>query len=129
MRFLRMYLNKGQLDGVRLLSEKGVESLLSNQIGDTRISVLTSAVPAITADVDVFPGIAKSHSMGFMRVDEDVSGMRSAGSQFWAGVLNTHFWFDPKKNVAAVILTQSLPFAEPRFMGAYERFERAVYAR
>lgn len=53
--------------------------------------------------------------------------MRCAGSQFWAGVCNTHFWFDPKKDVAGLIMTQSLPFVEPRFMGLYEAFERGVY--
>jgi methyl acetate hydrolase len=129
MRFLRMYLNKGQLDGRRLLSEKAIDSLLSNQIGDIEIGVLKTAGPAITADVEVFPGHKKTHSMAFMRVEEDIPGMRSAGSQFWAGLLNTHFWFDPKKNVAAVLLTQSLPFVEPRFMDTYEKFERAVYAQ
>ncbi len=67
--------------------------------------------------------------MAFMRVEEDVPEKRSAGSQFWAGVLNTHCWFDPRKNIAAVLMTQALPFAEPRFMGVYDRFERAVYAR
>ena len=127
MRFLRMYLNKGQLDGRRLLSEKAIDSLLSNQIGGIEIPVLKTASPPITADVDIFPGYRKGHSMAFMRVEEDVPGLRSAGSQFWAGVLNTHFWFDPKKNVAAVLLTQSLPFCEPRFMDTYEKFERAVY--
>ena len=55
-------------------------------------------------------------------------GVRSAGSQSWARVLNTHYWFDPKKDVAAGILTQSLPFVEPRFMQAYADYERAVYA-
>jgi hypothetical protein len=54
--------------------------------------------------------------------------MRSAGSQSWAGVLNTHYWIDMKKDVAAVIMTQSLPFVEPRFMQAYADYERAVYA-
>jgi methyl acetate hydrolase len=127
MRFLRMYLNKGQLDGRRLLSEKAIDSLLSNQIGGIEIPVLKTAAPPITADVDIFPGYKKGHSMAFMRVEEDVPGLRSAGSQFWAGVLNTHFWFDSKKNVAAVLLTQSLPFCEPRFMDTYEKFERAVY--
>jgi methyl acetate hydrolase len=128
MRFLRMYLNKGQLDGKRLLSQACVDDLLSNQIGDTKIGVLKTVVPAITADAEFFPGRKKSHSMAFMRIEEDVPGMRSAGSQFWAGVLNTHCWFDPKRNIAAVLLTQSLPFAEPRFMSVYEKFERAVYA-
>jgi tryptophanyl-tRNA synthetase len=99
MRFLRMYLNKGQLDGKRLLSEKGVETLLSNQIGGLKVGMLKTVVPALTADAEFFPGRKKTHSMAFMRIEEDVPGMRSAGSEFWAGVLNTHCWFDPKKNI------------------------------
>jgi methyl acetate hydrolase len=59
MRFLRMYLNKGQLDGKRLLSEKGVETLLSNQIGDIKIGMLKTVVPALTADAEFFPGAKK----------------------------------------------------------------------
>jgi methyl acetate hydrolase len=129
MRFLRMYLNKGQLDGTRILSERAVETFLANQIGNTKVGLLKTAAPPITADAEFFPGRKKTHSMAFMRIEEDVPGMRAAGSQFWAGVLNTHCWFDPKKNVAAVLLTQSLPFVEPRFMDTYDRFERAVYAR
>ena len=128
LRFLRMHLNRGQLDGKRLLSEKTVDTLLANQIGDINIGVMKTVTP-LSADVDVFPGVKRSHSMAFMRVDEDVPDKRAAGSQFWAGVLNTHCWFDPKENVAAVLMTQFLSFCEPRFMGVYDRFERAVYAR
>jgi methyl acetate hydrolase len=127
MRFLRMYLNKGQLNGRRILSEAGLARLLTNQIGDTSTAPLKTAAPSITADAEFFPGRKKSHSMGFQRIDEDVPGMRSAGSQFWAGVCNTHFWFDPKKDVIGIIMTQTLPFVEPRFMGMYEAFERGVY--
>jgi len=127
IRFLRMYLNKGQLDGRRVLSEAGLASMLANQIGDIPIPLLKTTVPAVTADAEFFPGRKKSHSLAFERIEEDVPGMRSAGSQFWAGVCNTHFWFDPKKDVAGVILTQTLPFAEPRFMAVYEAFERGVY--
>lgn len=127
MRFLRMYLNKGQLDGHRILSEAGLARLLPNQIGDISTPLLKTAAPSITADAEFFPGRKKSHSMGFQRIDEDVPGMRSAGSQFWAGVCNTHFWFDPKKDVIGIIMTQTLPFVEPRFMAMYEAFERGVY--
>jgi CubicO group peptidase (beta-lactamase class C family) len=74
-------------------------------------------------------GRDRTHSLAFMRIEEGVPEMRSAGSQFWAGVLNTHCWFDPNKNLAAVLMTQSLPFVEPRFMDVYDRFERAVYAQ
>jgi len=128
MRFVRMFLNRGQLDGVRVISETAVDRMMANSIGDVRVGKMTTAVPPITADVDLFPGIDKTHSLGFLRVEQDVPGMRSAGSQGWAGVCNTHFWFDPSKDVAGVIMTQTLPFVEPRFMKLFEAFERAVYS-
>jgi CubicO group peptidase (beta-lactamase class C family) len=128
MQFLRMFLNKGQLNGSRILSEAGVETMLANHIGNLRVGKLTTVVPPITADAEFFPGFEKTHSFGFLRIEEDVPGMRAAGSQTWAGVLNSHFWFDPARDVAGLIMTQTLPFVEPRFMGLYEQFERAVYA-
>jgi methyl acetate hydrolase len=64
-----------------------------------------------------------------MRNEEDIPGMRRAGSQSWAGVLNSHYWFDPTSDLAAVIMTQSLPFVEPRWMKTYEAFERAAYTK
>jgi methyl acetate hydrolase len=127
MRFLRMFLNKGALDGARILSEKGLESMLGNQIGSVPIPRLKTAVPAITADAEFFPGKRKSHSMAFMRFEEDIPGARKAGSQGWAGVLNTHYWWDPKANLAGLLMTQSLPFVEPRFVSTYDRFEKAAY--
>ncbi|MFA7280723.1 MAG: serine hydrolase domain-containing protein [Sterolibacterium sp.] len=129
MRFMRAILNKGQLDGQRVLSEQGVQTMLANQIGNLRIEKMTTVAPPISADVDLFPGTPKTHSVGFMRVEQDVPGMRSAGAQGWAGVLNTHYWFDPAKDVAGIIMTQTLPFADPKFMAVYEAFERAVYAK
>lgn len=127
MRFLRMFLNKGTLEGARILSEASVQTMLQNHIGSTPIPYLTSTAPPLTADVDFFPGKRKSHSLGFMRFDEDIPGMRRAGSQGWAGVLNSHYWFDPKSNLAGVLMTQSLPFIEPRYAATYEAFERAAY--
>jgi len=127
MRFLRMVLNKGALDGERIVSEAGLASMLANQIGNTPIPLLKTAVPAITADAEFFPGKRKSHSMAFMRFEEDIPGMRHAGSQGWAGVLNSHFWFDPKADLAGLLMTQSLPFVEPRFAATYGSFEQAVY--
>lgn len=128
MRFVRMFLNKGQLDGCRILSEGGVEKMLANHVGELRVGMLKTVAPEVTADAEFFPGFEKTHSLGFMRMEEDVPEMRAAGSQAWAGVLNTHFWFDTARDVAGLIMTQSLPFAEPRFIKVYERFEQAVYA-
>jgi methyl acetate hydrolase len=85
-------------------------------------------LPPITADFDPFPGTTLTHSFGFLRNEVDIPGRRAAGSLAWAGVCNTHYWIDPARDVAAVFMTQSLPFAEARVMRAYEAFERGVYA-
>lgn len=128
MRFLRTVLGGGALEGARLLSEDGHAAFCANQIGALRVGTLLTAAPPVSADVNLFPGIDKTHAFGFLRVEEDVPGMRAAGSLGWAGVLNTHYWIDPTRDVAAVIMTQTLPFVEPRFLKTYEAFERAVYA-
>jgi CubicO group peptidase (beta-lactamase class C family) len=52
---------------------------------------------------------------------------RSAGSLTWAGLFNTYYWIDPQKRVTGVILTQILPFADPRAVKLYGEFERSVY--
>ena len=127
MKFLRMFLNRGALDGQRVLSEQGVTRMLENHMGPLTFEKMVSAAPPVTADFDPFPGTTKTHSFGFMRNEADIPGMRRAGSQSWAGVLNTHYWFDPASDLAAVIMTQSLPFVEPRWMKTYEAFERAAY--
>jgi methyl acetate hydrolase len=129
MRFLRMLLNRGTLDGKRVLSEAGVARMLQNQMGPLTFEKMVTVAPPITADFDPFPGTTKTHSFGFMRNEADIPGRRRAGSQSWAGVLNTHYWFDPASDLAGVIMTQTLPFVEAPYMAAYEAFERAAYAR
>ena len=54
-------------------------------------------------------------------------GGRAAGSQSWVGLLNTHCWFDPVHDVAAVLMTQTLPFLDSPFMQVYAEFEQAAY--
>ena len=128
MRFLRMFLNRGQLDGERILSEAGGGADAGQPDRRSAGRAADHGGAGASADVDLFPGIDKTHSLGFLRVEQDVPGMRGAGAQGWAGLCNTHFWFDPARDVAGVIMTQSLPFGEPRFMKVYAAFERAVYA-
>ena len=128
LRFLRMLLNRGALDGQRVLSEAGVARMLENHMGPLTFEKMVTVAPPITADFDPFEGTTKTHSFGFMRNEQDIPGRRRAGSQSWAGVLNTHYWFDPTADVAGLIMTQSLPFVEPPLMAAYDAFERAAYA-
>ncbi len=128
MRFLRMILNRGVLDGQRVLSENSVAVMQADQMQGLSFRKMVSAMPVITADFDPFPGAPVTHSFGFLRNEADIPGRRSAGSLGWAGLCNTHYWIDPARDVAGVFLTQSLPFAEARVMAAFEAFERGVYA-
>ncbi|HGG04557.1 MAG TPA: class A beta-lactamase-related serine hydrolase [Aliiroseovarius sp.] len=128
VRFLRMILNGGLLDGVRLLSPQACAEFCADQMQGLVFRPMRSQVPHISADVDLFPGQRVTHSFGFLRVDQDVPGKRRAGSLGWAGICNTHFWIDPRADVAGVFMTQSLPFAEARAMKAFDAFERGVYA-
>ena len=127
LRFLRLFLGRGTVDGARVLSEAGVARMLANHMGPLQFEKMVTAAPPITADFDPFPGTVKTHSFGFMRNESDIPGRRRAGSQSWAGVLNTHYWLDPAADLAAVIMTQTLPFVEPPLMATYERFERTAY--
>jgi methyl acetate hydrolase len=128
MRFLRMLLNGGRLEGIRLLTAESVTSFLSNQIGDLRLQSLQSALPVAVHDLVPPFGVAASHSLGFARTEQDIPGMRSKGSQFWAGVLNTHCWLDPGRDFAGIFMTQLLPLLDPGFMSLFEDFERTAYA-
>lgn len=127
LKFLRMVLNKGQLDGNRILSESAIEQMLADQMNGLTFTPMVSAVSG-AADVNFFPKSKVTHSFAFMRNESNIAGKRSAGSQGWAGLANTHYWIDPARDVAAVIMTQSLPFVEAPMLRAYDAFERAVYA-
>lgn len=85
-------------------------------------------MPALVGDLDLLPGALQSQALPFMRVDQDLPLRRRAGSCFWAGLLNTHFWFDPTGGVAGILMTQLVPFLDPLFMDVYSEFEQAVYS-
>ena len=128
LRFLRLFLGGGAVDGVRVLSEASVAAALANQIGGLRVGRMASVAPRIAADVELLPGVEMRHSLIGQRSEADAPGRRRAGSSGWAGIMNTHWWVDPAAGVAAVLATQSLPFMEPPFARLYADFERAVYA-
>lgn len=128
LRFLRMVLRKGELDGRRILSEAAVAEMTADQMQGLTFRKMVSVAPPITADFDPFPGTRVTHGFAFLRNEEAIPGRRGAGSLTWAGVCNTHYWLDPGAGIAALLLTQSLPFVEERFMATYRAFEEAVYA-
>jgi CubicO group peptidase (beta-lactamase class C family) len=124
--FVRMLLNGGALDGVRLLRAETVALMGQNHIGALSVPALKSALPR-SAD---FTFIADGHDkwgLGFLITADQVQGKRSPGSLSWGGINNTYFWIDPTRGIAGVIMMQYLPFADARALAVYDAFERGAY--
>jgi methyl acetate hydrolase len=127
LKFVRMFLNQGSLDGRQVLRPQTVAAMSENQIGDTNVVMLKTVMPDSSLDAEFFPGMVKKWGLGFMINTEAAPTGRSAGSLAWAGLANTYFWIDPRKNVAGVILMQYLPFADPQALDTFAAFEPNVY--
>jgi CubicO group peptidase (beta-lactamase class C family) len=130
--FLQMLMHGGEFNGARLLRPETVAQMSKNNIGDVNISrvVLKTTAPPSTPDVDMgqlFPGQDIKWGLSFLINPQEGPAGRSGGSLSWAGLANTYFWVDPSKHVAGVILTQVLPFVDPRVLGLYGKFESGLY--
>lgn len=90
-KFLQMYLNQGELNGVRLLSRTTVQSILSNQIGD------------------IWTG-GKGYGLAFELINQkgqDLGGNGSVGTFDWGGYFNTQYFADPQEQVIGIIMKQT----------------------
>jgi len=125
--FLQALMHGGTFNGSRILRPETVALMGQNHIGDLNVLPMLSYKPAMSNDVELFPGMDKKWGLTFLINTEDVPGRRSAGSLAWAGINNTYYWLDPKRKVAGVLMTQVLPFADRAVLNLLDRFEEAVY--
>jgi CubicO group peptidase (beta-lactamase class C family) len=89
--FLQMYLNGGELNGVRLLSRTTIRSIMANQIGDLWA-----------------PG--SYYGLAFGVVDETGQGRGgrgSAGTFDWGGYFNTQYFADPQEQIIGILMKQT----------------------
>jgi CubicO group peptidase (beta-lactamase class C family) len=99
----------------------------ASQIGNLQAGILKTTNPALSNDVNFFPGKRLRWGLAHMINLDPVTNGRRAGSLSWAGLFNTYYWIDPSMRIAAVIMMQILPFADDRALAAYRQFERGVY--
>ena len=130
MRFLRMILNGGTLDGARILEGESVQAMSTNQVGDLHAGIVGSTMPHMALTFDRFPAQKPGWGLGFLiNAADDAQGGRAAGSLAWSGLANTHYWIDPASNQTGLFLSQLLPFGDAKVMDLVIRFERATYGR
>jgi CubicO group peptidase (beta-lactamase class C family) len=127
LKFVRMILNGGAGNGERVLRPETVELMALNNMGDNRVGRMKTAIPALSNDVDLFPGMPKTWGLSFMINTQRAATGRSAGSLMWAGLANSYYWIDRSTGVGGVYLTQILPFADKKSYALFEAFETAVY--
>jgi CubicO group peptidase (beta-lactamase class C family) len=96
-RFAQMLLNKGELDGARILSPKTIELMIASHTND---------LPPGTAG-----GPGSNWGLGF-RITTDLGATQQIGSEGmygWSGIYGTTFWVDPKEKLIAVMMVQRYP--------------------
>jgi len=99
LRFARMLLNGGELDGVRVLGRKTVELMTQNH--------LPPNLPSIAANGPAATGYGLGVSV---TLDTAALGRPgSVGSFGWGGAATTTFTVNPAEDVAIVIMAQVLP--------------------
>ena len=123
----RMILQDGALNGAQVLRRDTVALMAQNHIGALEIGVFKTAIPPLSNDVELFPGMSKKWGLSFLINTETAPTGRSANSLAWAGLANTYFWIDRAKRVCGVFLSQLFPFYDGIAIDLFGKFETAVY--
>jgi methyl acetate hydrolase len=127
LRFLDMILGGGTVDGEQILTRETLREMAQNHIGGIAVETLKTAMPALSNDANLFPGMVQNWGLSFCINTEQGPHGRSPGCLAWAGLANTYFWADPARNVAGTIMTQTLPFADAKVLDLFGKLERGVY--
>ncbi len=107
LRFCRMLLGKGELDGVRLLSPKTVQLMTSNHLpGAKEIADLSPVTDAFNESG--YRGIGFGLGVAVTLDPARVGIPGTAGEFAWGGMASTAFFVDPKEDMAVVFMTQAI---------------------
>ena len=92
-RFSQMLLNGGELDGVRLLSPKTINLMISNHSGDYNVYVRG-------------PGYGFGLGFGVLNEPGKARDPLTPGTFTWGGAWGTVFWIDPVEEMIGIMMTQ-----------------------
>ncbi|CAG9164827.1 serine hydrolase domain-containing protein [Cupriavidus pinatubonensis] len=106
MRFARMLLQGGELDGVRLLGPKTLKLMTANHLpGGVDLPAMSRSMFSEAT----YDGVG--FGLGFATTVTPASTLipGSPGDFFWGGAASTFFWVDPQEDLIGLFLTQLLP--------------------
>ncbi len=105
MRFCRMMLGGGSLDGVQILSPKTVAMFSTNLLPGDKLLTDMLASPGLFSESG-YNGVGFSIGCSVTMDVAKTLVPGTAGEFAWGGAAATAFWIDPKENLAVVFMTQ-----------------------
>jgi len=104
MRFCRMMLNRGTLDGERLLGRKTIELMTANHLGGDMASMGQARFSESN-----YEGVGFGLGFSVMLDPARAQIVGSPGEYAWGGAASTAFWIDPAEEMAVIMMTQLTP--------------------
>ena len=98
LRFCQMLLNGGELDGVRIVSPKTIETMTLNHLPKGEKSGYGER-----------PGVAGTVGFGLgfgVTTEPPLTSLGSKGEFSWGGLAGTIFWVDPEEDLTAILMVQ-----------------------
>ena len=90
--FLQMYLNEGELNGVRILSPTTIQAIMGNQVDS------------------MWGGTGAHYGLAFGVLNQkgqDQGGRGSVGTFDWGGYFNTQYFADPQEQIIGILMKQT----------------------
>lgn len=129
LRFTRMILGGGQLDGVRVLAADTIAMMSRNHLGSVAVTGWSTQNAVMSNDVDLAADGPQGWGLSFLINEQPTPEGRAAESLSWAGIANSYYWIDPVSQTTGVFATQVLPFYDEVAQQTYRAFESAVSGR
>ena len=116
IQFCKMILNKGELDGKRILSPKTIEFMMEDHL-----KFIENKGGSLT-----LPNNGTGFGIGFSVVKNNTENkiLGSEGTIGWEGVAGTYFGIDPKENMIFILMIQLIDFND---LDMSNRFKTMVY--
>jgi CubicO group peptidase (beta-lactamase class C family) len=107
-RFAQMLLNRGELDGRRIISEDAARLMMTNHLPDALMRK-----GFLAGHQRIRPGFGIGFN-GVVFTDPETAGLPvGKGTYHWDGAAGTYFWVDPVNDLLLVTMTQHLSYAAP----------------
>jgi CubicO group peptidase (beta-lactamase class C family) len=118
LRFAQMMLNRGELDGVRILKPETVELMTRNHLSEDLVPIMLGPLPMANT------GFGLDFAVRVKTGEGEPAG--SLGEYGWGGAASTQFFVAPRENLICVGMSQYMPSTMTYFQEARKKLYTAV---